>query len=303
MATSTQPPTTLVTPAAPVSPLASGFAERAVARIPRPLVPSISDCFFVALVSWLFIFTTGGWKTLLGDGDTGWHIRTGQYILAHHAVPTQDLFSFSRPGAPWFAWEWLSDVLYAGLFQMGGLKAIVLASGLMIGLFAVIVLRYTLWRGANVLVAVFTTLLATGASSMHFLARPHLFTLLLVPVCFWVLEADRRKNTRWLWSLIPVTALWTNLHGGFVIFLACIAVLVAGSAIEARLGGDESAARWPAVRRYGLLLLGCSLGVGNQSLWHPAARPHHRVSARRLDQGHCAGVSSAHVSHRRAVTI
>ncbi len=231
-----------------------------MARIPRPLVPSISDCFFVALVSWLFIFTTGGWKTLLGDGDTGWHIRTGQYILAHHAVPTQDLFSFSRPGAPWFAWEWLSDVLYAGLFQMGGLKAIVLASGLMIGLFAVIVLRYTLWRGANVLVAVFTTLLATGASSMHFLARPHLFTLLLVPVCFWVLEADRRKNTRWLWSLIPVTALWTNLHGGFVIFLACIAVLVAGSAIEARLGGDESAARWPAVRRYGLLLLGCSLG-------------------------------------------
>ncbi len=54
-----------------------------------------------------------------------------------------------------------------------------------------------------------------GRSSMHFLARPHLFTLLLVPVCFWVLEADRRERTRWLWVLIPVTALWTNLHGGF----------------------------------------------------------------------------------------
>jgi hypothetical protein len=225
----------------------------------------MSDCFFIALVSWLFIFGASGWKSLLGDGDTGWHIRAGQYILAHHAVPTVDLFSFSRAGAPWFAWEWLTDVLYAALFQMGGLKAIVLVAGLMIGLFATIVLRYTLWRGANVLVALFTTLLATGAASMHFLARPHLFTLLLVPVCFWVVEADRREKTRWLWILIPVTAVWTNLHGGFVIFLACIALLVAGSALAAWLGsglgtGLVGDVRWADARRYALLLLGCSLG-------------------------------------------
>lgn len=228
--------------------------------MPRALAPSMSDLFFIALVSWMFIFGASGWKSLLGDGDTGWHIRAGQYILAHHAVPTQDLFSFSRPGAPWFAWEWLTDVIYAALFGMGGLKAIVLVAGVMIGLFATIVLRYTLWRGANVLVAMFTTLLAAGAASMHFLARPHLFTLLLVPVCFWVLEADRREKTRWLWALIPVTAVWTNLHGGFVIFLACIALLVGGSALEASFGnGPGAGLRWQDVRRYGMLLLGCSL--------------------------------------------
>jgi hypothetical protein len=219
------------------------------------LALSLSDCFFIALISWLFIFGASGWIALLGDGDTGWHIRTGQYILAQHAVPMQDLFSFSRPGAPWFAWEWLTDVFFAGLFQVGELKAIVLATGTLIGLFAAIVLRYTLWRGANPLVALLTTLLVAGASSMHFLARPHVFTLLLVPVYFWVLEADRRKNTRWLWALIPLTVLWTNLHGGFVIALACMGVLIAGSAIEAWLG----IAPWAAVRRYGVLLCGCSL--------------------------------------------
>ena len=56
---------------------------------------------------------------------------------------------------------------------------------------------------------------------MHFLARPHLYTLRSCsPICLWLLEADRRENTRWLWILIPVTALWTNLHGGFGHFLA-----------------------------------------------------------------------------------
>jgi len=225
----------------------------------RALVPSLSDCFFIALVGWLFIFGASGWKALLGDGDSGWHIRAGQYILAHHAVPTQDLFSFSRAGAPWFAWEWLTDVLDAALFQAGGLKAIVLAAGLIIGIFATVVLRYMLWRGANALIALFMTLLVAGASSMHFLARPHVFTLLLVPVCFWVLEADRRSRTPWLWALVPVTVLWTNLHGGFVIFLACTGVLVAGSALEAALGVAPGDAPWSAVGRYATLLLGCSL--------------------------------------------
>jgi hypothetical protein len=206
------------------------------------------------LLAWLFVCGANGWKALLEDGDTGWHIRTGQYILAHHSVPTHDLFSFSKAGAPWFAWEWLTDVIFAGLFGMGGLKAIVLFAGTIIAIYATVLLRFTLWLGSNALVAAMTTLIAVGASSMHFLARPHLFTLLLLPVCLWLIEADFRKNTRWLWCLIPITALWTNLHGGFLMFLACLALIVLGHAIEAWLGHP----RWPAVRRYGALLAGCS---------------------------------------------
>ena len=199
----------------------------------------------------------GGWESLLADGDTGWHIRTGQYILEHHSVPARDLFSFSRSGAPWFAWEWLTDVTYAWAYQVAGLKAIVLISGVLIALFATVVLRYTVWRGANPLVAAVTTLLAVGAASMHFLARPHLFTLLLLPCCLWLLEADRRENTPWLWALVPLITLWTNLHGGFVIFLACLGLLVLACAVEAALGLPG----WPRVRRYSALLLACSLAT------------------------------------------
>ncbi len=129
----------------------------------------------------------------------------------------------------------------------------------MIALYATVILRYTLWRGANALVASFTTLVAVGASSMHFLARPHLFTLLLLPVCLWVVEADRRKNTAWLWVLIPLTALWTNLHGGFVIFLACVGLLVLVCALEMALERSGAGAGWSQIRRYSALLAGCSL--------------------------------------------
>lgn len=190
------------------------------------------------------------------DGDTGWHIRTGEYILAHHAAPAEDLFSFSKAGQPWYAWEWLSDVAFAVLFGIGGLKAIVLFAGTLIAGFATLLLLYTIWRGSNALLAACACLLALGGSSMHLLARPHVFTLFLLPACLWMVEADRRKNSARIWLLIPLTILWTNLHGGFLIFLACLALVVAGSAVEALLGRP----RWGAVRRYAVVLAGCAAG-------------------------------------------
>ena len=63
------------------------------------LSPSLPDIYFAVVILWLFL--GGGGKSLLSDGDTGWHIRTGDYILQHHAVPRVDIFTFTRPNAPW----------------------------------------------------------------------------------------------------------------------------------------------------------------------------------------------------------
>src|SRR5207253_6065851 len=112
----TRPPVSLETPA-------GAQAVPAIARF----LPSLTDIAFLFPVIFVFIKLSGA-RTLLGDGDTGWHIRTGEWILAHGRVPDQDLFSFTRPGQPWFAWEWLWDVMFAGLHRYGGLAAVSLAS-------------------------------------------------------------------------------------------------------------------------------------------------------------------------------
>lgn len=216
-------------------------------------IPSFSDCFFLAVLVWLFIAGASGWKALLMDGDTGWHIRTGQYILNHGSIPKADLFSYSKPGAPWFAWEWLSDVVFALLFGAAGLKGIVLFASLAIAAVATILLRYTVWLGTNSLIALLTTLLAVGGSSIHFLARPHLFTLLLLPICLWLLQKDRVRPSRWVWLLVPMVGLWTNLHGGFMVFLACLALLVVGCAVESGMRGSG----WGLSYRYSALWGSC----------------------------------------------
>ena len=58
-------------------------------------------------------------NSLFADGDTSWHIAAGRWILQHGAVPTRDPFSYSMPGTPWHAHEWLAEVPMALLFDAG----------------------------------------------------------------------------------------------------------------------------------------------------------------------------------------
>jgi hypothetical protein len=62
---------------------------------------------------------------MLGDSDTYWHIATGRWIIAHHAISAHDVFSLSMPGAPWTSPEWLAEVLTAWLFDNFGWAAVV----------------------------------------------------------------------------------------------------------------------------------------------------------------------------------
>jgi hypothetical protein len=206
-------------------------------RWARFLIPSLSDLFFLAILGWIFMSSgPAGWQGLLEDGDVGWHIRTGQWILNHHAVPHHDLYSFSKPDAPWFAWEWLTDVMDGALERVGGLKAIVLMAGVVIAVFATTVIRRMVWRGSHLFIAMAAALLAIGSSTVHFLARPHIFTLLLLSISVWMVEADREKPSRRIWLLVPLTVVWTNLHGGFLALIALLGLAAAGLVIERKFG-------------------------------------------------------------------
>jgi hypothetical protein len=216
------------------------------------LRPSLGDVVLAALVGQMF-YLKEGWDALLADVDTGWHIRTGDWILQNHSVPRIDLFSFSKSGAPWYAWEWLSDIILSVINRYWGLAGVVFLAGCVIVLSALVLFRHMLWRGANVVVAFGVLLLAIGASSIHYLARPHVFTILFMAISLWLVERDRQRPGRAVWLLAPMSALWVNLHGGFFALPLSLAALAAGFAIEAWVDPFERTVKWAAARRYSLL--------------------------------------------------
>jgi hypothetical protein len=248
----------------------ASFAEKeqtprrqSIAR--RWLFPSLTDLFFIFTFTLAFLASPSGWEDLLRDGDTGMHIRAGDYILASHRVPTQDLFSFSRAGQPWADWEWLSQAVFALLHHWWGLKGVVLFSGVLIATVFTLLMRQALWRGANSIIALVLVFMAINTMFVHLLARPHIFTMLFLVVAMFLIAADRRHRSAKVWFLLPLTTLWANLHGGFTILFPILGLLVLGSAVEACLYADARTSRWSDVRRYAVL----GLGAGLASLINP----------------------------------
>src|SRR5438552_4258158 len=89
----------------------------------RVAMPSMADVIFIVLLGAL-VFTPLSVR-LLGDAGIGWHIRTGELIVATHAVPRVDPFSPTMAGRPWFAWEWMYDMGMSQLKALLGLNGVV----------------------------------------------------------------------------------------------------------------------------------------------------------------------------------
>jgi hypothetical protein len=223
-----------------------------------PLIPTLSDLAFLLPVLVLFWATTGvGW--LLTDSDTGWHIRTGQWILSNDRIPKEDMFSFTMDGRPWVAWEWLSDVAMAIAHRMGGLAGVTWLAMLVLGITSACVYKAVREECGHGLIAIGLTWLAMSASTVHWLARPHLVTPLMTAIfCRTLNRIEREGNSTRLWSLPLLTILWTNLHGGFFVGIALICTYALGASIEELLRGSRRNA-WLRSRKYVLTALACLL--------------------------------------------
>jgi hypothetical protein len=215
-----------------------GIPASRVAWTGRLLAPTLLDLFFLAVLAWSFMTSGTGWARLLWDGDTSLHTAIGRWILDHGQIPTRDPFSFTIPGAPWLAVEWGTGVLFAILKAALGLKGIVFVCGVTIGATIALMLRAVLAAGADLFVAVGLTLAANNVLLMHYHARPHVFGLLLFALAVWIVTEDRRLPTRWIWALPPLAALWANLHPGFVLLIAYLALIAAGYLFEPRHRGN-----------------------------------------------------------------
>ena len=222
------------------------------------LMPSLSDLAFLTPILVLFWCTTGvGW--LLTDSDTGWHIRAGEWILKTGRVPATDLFSFTKADQPWFAWEWLSDVLMAGMHRDFGLAGIVLVSLLLLGATSVCVYTSTLAESGHRVIAIVLTGLAMSASIIHWLARPHLVTPFFAAVFCWALNRKERKRIpALLWTLPLLTILWVNLHGGFFVGIVLLTTYAIGAAAGELVHGTRRNG-WLRARTYLLTAGACAI--------------------------------------------
>ena len=241
------------------------------------LVPAPADIVFlvVAFASAVIL----GSQALNTDGDLGRHLRVGRDILAHGLFRTDHL-SLTMAGKPFVPYEWGSEVLYALAHRAAGLPGVLVLMGVTLAatyFFLTVLLQHL---RLDPLLAFGTAASAALLSSMHWIARPHVFSLLGVVGVMALLEVTGResgvarpvtRDPRLLLTL-ALFAIWANLHGGFLFGLVLISFYAVGDVVALTLDRDRPP-HIKSLRSHSMLLLaalvGCSVNPSG-----PMVLPH-----------------------------
>jgi len=227
-------------------------------EIPRAcwLVPSLGDLLFC--VTFLALaFTPLG---LLADGDTGYHVRAGEYILKTHTVPMLDLFSYHTPRLPWTAHEWLSEVVMALAHRHFGLSGVVVLFAFVLAASIALLFRTLSTSGEDLrLPALGIALAVLCTSQIHWLARPHVFSLLFMLGWQDTLQRWQHGGLTRLYLLPFSMLLWVNLHGGFLGGFLLLGAFLAGNQPGCWTGKDLERSLCRKRVRELLLVTGASL--------------------------------------------
>jgi hypothetical protein len=194
--------------------------------------------------------------------DLWWHLGMGRLILAKHGIPTLDVFSFTRPGAPYFDQPWLSQVfLFAG-YHLGGLAAL-LNFDFVCMLFAeALIVRSSLLRGARLVPALLIQFALTPVAIRGWSLRPQALAVPVFAAFVYLLtrwredarvsvDAGGPLRRRSPWPIIPLMIVWANLHGSFPLGIALVLLTLGAEAVDSRKNLDAVAWRPVALTAVG----------------------------------------------------
>ena len=171
----------------------------------------------------LFLALSIGLARAGADADLWGHVRFGQDLLASHRLVIPDTHSFTSD-KPWINHEWMAEVAMASAYAALGPLGLNLLRMACLALIATLIWRRlsTFTPQARILDALIVVAML-GVQSRAAQVRPQLFSLLLFSVLLTIVtDVDRTGDRRRLLFIVPLMALWANLHGGWIVGLECL---------------------------------------------------------------------------------
>jgi len=170
----------------------------------------------------------------LSDPDVWWHIRLGDWIIAHHQIPSGELFAYTALGNPVVVHEWLSEAIFAALAAAGGLALVTLLMGVVAWSAMLATLLRGRMRGAGPVILAVGLALGARAAEPVLGTRPQVFTFALVCWTLWIAESYLRSGGRRRWLLPAIFLIWANLHAGFIAGIGLLVIVLVAEAIKRR---------------------------------------------------------------------
>lgn len=211
----------------------------------------------------------------LRDPDIWWHLADARQLMTTHHFIWAEPNSFTVGGRPWVNPEWLSELPYWFGYQTLHLRGIYYVEWLFIC--ANLIFLYS--RGCRLAghagAAWWAAALGFLLISVNTGPRTIAIAYLAMSAELTVLESADRKNTRALWLLPPLFAVWVNLHGSWLIGLALFVLYILCGSIDFTKGAIDQKAFSPEHRNRLLVVLGLCVAAlflnpyGWHLVWNP----------------------------------
>jgi hypothetical protein len=167
---------------------------------------------------WIFLAVAlpvlGALLASLPSVDLAYHLRAGATVLDTGLIPVRDTFTFTAMGTPWLDQQWGAQVILAGVFRAAGWTGLVVLRAVLVGLTFGVMVATCRRAGLDRRPAALLTLAAFAVIAVALALRPQLFGMLLFAVVAYLI-VDRRAHPDRLWAVVPLVAVWANLHGSF----------------------------------------------------------------------------------------
>ncbi|HUK43016.1 MAG TPA: hypothetical protein VLW48_01095 [Candidatus Bathyarchaeia archaeon] len=231
----------------------------------------------------VFVFDSGS----IADPDIWWHLRNAEVFVQTHSVVHQDLYSFTVNGARWINEAWLGELPYYFAWEWLGIRGIYLVMLFEVELILLGVFALAYIESRNVKAAFCASWLAVWLATVSFGPR----TLLAGWMCLvaeLLIFAQFKRNKDLTWLLPPLFALWSNLHGSWLIGMVLFGMFAASGLVEGVWGRLE-ATRWTPARLRKLALVGALSIAGlffNPYTYHLVSYPFNFAFRQRLNVNH-----------------
>ena len=185
--------------------------------------------------------------------DTYFDLYTGRYV-AEHGIPQRNVLTAMAHGKPWIDQQWLAQLIYYRVWQLGGYAAVTILSIALVSAGLAVLGALMLRRGVAPLSMCAWSLAALAVSYGYATPRAQSFGYLFVPLVLLLVlnDHDRRWPRALTWLSIPLLVVWANVHGSVLLGAGLVGLHATCRAVAALRRRD-----FPSLAAY-LLLGACA---------------------------------------------
>lgn len=189
-------------------------------------IPRTRDLLFIIQ---FFSVLASATVMLNGDGDLPRHLLMGKYVLEGNSPPTTEIFAYPYADREYVPHEWGTGVIFYTLYRTFDLGGVMFLAGLLVAGTFLLIFWKAMQNSDETILTFILVMLGALVTSIHWIARPHLFSMLFVAIWLILLDDLYPNRHKRLWLFPLVMLLWANIHAEFIAGFLILGAFFAGA--------------------------------------------------------------------------